>query len=530
MVSLQGKTLTALFFCLTFIPTEENQNVYRSVSAPAQAHFAETFDTDSLDRRWVMSRALKEGEDDIHKYDGEWVIEEPRNQVLPGNKGLVLKSPGHHHAISAYLRTAYHFRDKPLCLQYEVDFQKGIDCGGAYIKLLTYTDNLRLSQFSDGTPYTIMFGPDKCGTTYKVHFIFRHRNPRTGAYEEKHAQQPEADLSEYFTDRKPHLYTLNLFPDNTFEILIDQTLVKKGSLLEDMDPPVVPPHEIEDPKDRKPNDWDDRSHISDPTVTKPHDWDEDAPRLIGDPTAQRPAGWIEEEEPFVPDPEAQPPHDWSVEMDGEWEPPLIDNPACAEAAGCGPWKPPLAPNPAYKGKWKAPVIENPNYQGKWQPRMIPNPAYFEDPQPFRMSPVGAVGFELWSLTGDVLFDNILVCDDLETAKRWTVDTWGQRQTPGVIQRLLFATAKRPWLWGVYVFSVGLPIVLFISFMWPDKRFGPAGEDYYYKKSDEPQPDSPQDSESQATLNDYGSKVRTGPRKRETRKAQKKSDLELKVSD
>lgn len=66
-------------------------------------------------------------------------------------------------------------------------------------------------------------------------------------------------------------------------------------------------------------------------------------------------------------------------------------------------------------------------QGKWQPRSIPNPGYFEDPHPFRMSPVGAVGLELWSLTAGVLFDNILLSDDLNTAQRWTQDTWGQRQ-------------------------------------------------------------------------------------------------------
>ena len=27
------------------------------------------------------------------------------------------------------------------------------------------------------TPYTIMFGPDKCGSDSKLHFIFRHTNP-----------------------------------------------------------------------------------------------------------------------------------------------------------------------------------------------------------------------------------------------------------------------------------------------------------------------------------------------------------------
>ena len=40
--------------------------------------------------------------------------------------------------------------------------------------------------------------------------------------------------------------------------------------------------------------------------------------------------------------------------------------------------------------------------------------------------------------------------------------------PSLLERLLLATAARPWLWGVYVFTVGLPTILFISFMWPDK--------------------------------------------------------------
>lgn len=53
-----------------------------------------------------------------------------------------------------------------------------------------------------------MFGPDKCGEDYKLHFIFRHKNPKTGQYEEKHAKRPEADLKNFFTDKKTHLYTL----------------------------------------------------------------------------------------------------------------------------------------------------------------------------------------------------------------------------------------------------------------------------------------------------------------------------------
>lgn len=45
-----------------------------------------------------------------------------------------------------------------------------------------------LKNFNDKTPYTIMFGPDKCGNDFKLHFIFRHVNPLNGEIEEKHAK------------------------------------------------------------------------------------------------------------------------------------------------------------------------------------------------------------------------------------------------------------------------------------------------------------------------------------------------------
>ena len=36
------------------------------------------------------------------------------------------------------------------------------------------------------SPYIVMFGPDKCGDTNKVHFILRHQNPVSKEWEEKH--------------------------------------------------------------------------------------------------------------------------------------------------------------------------------------------------------------------------------------------------------------------------------------------------------------------------------------------------------
>ncbi|XP_007571936.2 calnexin-like [Poecilia latipinna] len=60
--------------------------------------------------------------------------------------------------------------------------------------------------------------------------------------------------------------------------------------------------------------------------------------------------------------------------------------------------------------------------------------------------------------------------------------------PGFLESIMLSIQQRPWLMGVYVFVVGLPLVLFVSFVCPDKRFGPPDQPYYYKKTDDVQPD------------------------------------------
>ncbi|XP_051920384.1 calnexin isoform X2 [Hippocampus zosterae] len=467
---------------------------YKAPEPMGEHYFAESFDRGTLDS-WVLSSAKKDDTDeDIAKYDGKWEVEEMKDSKLPGDKGLVLKSRAKHHAISALLLRPFTFDTMPLIVQYEVNFQAGIDCGGAYVKLLTQVPELDLSQFVDKTSYTIMFGPDKCGEDYKLHFIFRHKNPKTGQYEEKHSKKPDADLRTYYTDKKTHLYTLVLNPDNTFEILVDQTVVNSGNLLTDMTPPVNPPSEIEDPDDHKPEDWDERPKIQDPDATKPEDWDEDAPAQILDEDAVKPAGWLDDEPEYIGDPDAVKPEDWDEDMDGEWEAPQIPNPACEAAPGCGTWKRPTIENPNYKGKWKAPMIDNPNYQGVWKPRKIANPDFFEDQHPFRMSAISAVGLELWSMTSDIFFDNFLVTDDRNVAERWANDGWGLKKAaegaaePGLAAQMMNAAEERPWLWVVYVLTVALPLILIVVFCCTGKKKSEAPDAADYKKTDEPQPD------------------------------------------
>ncbi|KAK5865221.1 hypothetical protein PBY51_016403 [Eleginops maclovinus] len=99
--------------------------------------------------------------------------------------------------------------------------------------------------------------------------------------------------------------------------------------------------------------------------------------------------------------------------------------------------------------------------------------------------------------------------------------------PGIIESLLLATLQRPWLWGVYVFTVGLPAILFVSFMWPDKRFGPPNQEYYYKKSDDAQPDDSEYSNQTEAVDIKGTSDRARGRRRDTHGIPRKGDLDLK---
>lgn len=228
-----------------------------------------------------------------------------------------------------------------------------------------------------------MFGPDRCGSTSKVHFIFRHANPLTGEVEEKHLVAPPAPK----ITKTTALYTLIVRPDQTFEIKVNNESVKSGSLLTDFSPAVNPYKTIADVTDLKPEDWVESAKITDPAATKPEDWDESQPQVIEDAEAVVPATWLVDEPATVPDPDAivrpspfvlvssltaaQKPEEWSDEDDGDWIAPSIPNPKCEDAAGCGAWKRPEIANPLYKGAWFAPLIDNPAYKGVWAPRQIP---------------------------------------------------------------------------------------------------------------------------------------------------------------
>merc|ERR1712051_514525 len=123
--------------------------------------------------------------------------------------------------------------------------------------------------------------------------------------------------------------------------------------------------------------------------------------MMDDPEDKKPDDWTDEKR--IVDSEAKKPDDWDDEEDGEWEAPMIDN-------------------PAYKGEWNVKRISNPAYIGVWEARKIPNPEYVDDDNVYKYDDFSFIGFDLWQGKGGSIFDNIIITDDVSEAdafaKKW----------------------------------------------------------------------------------------------------------------
>ena len=411
--------------CVTAVLTTcaANPTAYTSSSLPTQnLHFYETFDEKTgglfTSAKWTKSVEPK--------YKHQPVMVKAAMNAPPGfekDKGLQLTQEMKYYAVSTKVNPPVIPKGEDVVFQYEMKFDS-LTCGGAYLKILRDSDELDLSSVNNESPFSVMFGPDRCGSNNKVHFIMQHQSPITGEWEEKHF----ANAPPIMADKLTHLYTLAIHgSDNSFEIYIDKEEAAKGNLMTDLDPSINPPLEIDDPTDMKPADWVDDAQIPDVDATKPDDWDENQPMMIPDDSVSIPSGWQEHWPLIVPDPTAEKPDDWDDEEDGEWEAPEIPNPACEEVPGCGPWKPPSKKNPDYKGKWSPPLIDNPDYIGEWAPRKIPNENYFEEENPSHLAPIGAVAVEIWTTNPGIHYDNIIIAKNLKDAWTFADASFGVKQ-------------------------------------------------------------------------------------------------------
>ncbi|XP_042502023.1 calreticulin-3 isoform X2 [Macadamia integrifolia] len=217
--------------------------------AVSEIIFEERFD-DGWESRWVKSDWKRsEGKAGYFKHTaGKWSGD-------PDDRGIQTSTDARHFAISAKI-PEFSNKDRTLVLQYSVRFEQDIECGGGYIKLLSGYVNQK--KFSGDTPYSVMFGPDICGTDKKkLHLIVSYQGQN---YPIKKDLQCE-------TDKLTHFYTFILRPDATYSILVDNRERESGSMYTDWD--ILPPRKIKDVTAKKPADWDDREYIDDPNDVKP---------------------------------------------------------------------------------------------------------------------------------------------------------------------------------------------------------------------------------------------------------------------
>jgi len=329
-----------------------------------KTYFSETFGKGWEDR-WTVS-TWKDAEGTSGKWEatpGKWFSDETEDV------GIQTAEDSRFFGISSAF-DKFSNEGKDLIVQYQVKYEKDVECGGGYLKMGPKPDDL--ATFGDPTPYNIMFGPDKCGSTKRTHLIFQYKGKNVLKKTDLPYKQEDEGTS--------HLYRLTVRKDNSVVVEIDQKEEYSGNLKEDWE--LLAPRTIADPEDKKPTDWVDNAMMDDPEDKKPEDWVTEK-RMI--------------------DPEAKKPDDWDDEEDGEWEAPQIDN-------------------PDYKGEWYVKRIDNPAYKGVWEAKKIDNPEFVDDNEVYKYAEFSFVGMDLWQVKGGSIFDNIIITDDKAEAdafaKKW----------------------------------------------------------------------------------------------------------------
>jgi calreticulin len=335
-----------------------------AIAVQAKVYFHEAFDTDAFENdRWVQS---------TKKTDfGKFVT---TAGTTPGdakiNQGLQTSQDARFYSASTSVGEPIENKDKELVVSLSVKHEQGIDCGGGYIKVAPAFEG---TSFDGETEYFMMFGPDICGPTKKIHLIFNYNGKNLLWKKEPRAED----------DKLTHVYTVSVKPDNTYKVLVDGQVKESGSLEEDWD--FLPAKQIDDPNDKKPEDWVDVPEIDDPEDKKPGDW--------------------EDEPATIPDESAKQPDDWDESEDGKWEAPQIAN-------------------PKHKGEWRAKRIPNPAYKGQWKPKQIDNPDYKADSELYlTRKPIQRVGVDVWQVKSGTIFDNIVIADNLDEVNEIIDKTW-----------------------------------------------------------------------------------------------------------
>ncbi|XP_055336284.1 calreticulin-like [Paramacrobiotus metropolitanus] len=339
--------------------------------------FSETFDDISWKERWIQT----EQKEWMGKPFGHFELSSGKVSADPSDKGIRSMDDESYYAISAKL-PRFSNRNKTLVIQltvkHEVKNQSEDLRLFAAVLLKLFPSSLNPKRLNAESKFHIKYGPDFCSAGGKVHAELFYK----GKYYSHMGQQWSRTYGDPFVyspfpwcpqDGFTHLYTFAIFPDNTYQKLIDGKIEESGNIEGAWE--MLPPRKLKLETER-PYDWDEREFIVDPTEEKPSDWDQ--PETIPDPFASKP-------------------EEWDDVADGEWEHPII-------------------PNPDYKGSWNPTrLIPNPAFKGVWTPQEIDNPDYQEDPELYLFKDIAYIGIESWQQHAGTIVDNILLTDDLEGA-------------------------------------------------------------------------------------------------------------------
>lgn len=202
------KTLVVLFAAAAALAANDKQSLI----------FTEDFD--GQDDVFAKGKWIKSAD---AKYRDQPILVKPPTKSVAGyeaDKGVQLTQEMKHYGFGARFPTPLRFDRDEVVIQYELKLEERLNCGGAYIKLLR-DGAIKLEKLNNESPYTIMFGPDKCGTDSRLHFILKYMNPVSKMWTEHHYDghiKPKIDRS-YLALRK----------DNTFEVFIDTKSVAQQS-------------------------------------------------------------------------------------------------------------------------------------------------------------------------------------------------------------------------------------------------------------------------------------------------------------
>jgi calreticulin len=135
----------------------------------SHVYFQDDFSNADWQSRWVVSDWKRDSGE-----AGDWGLSAGKYHTDESKeRGLKTLQDARFYDISA-AHEEFSNKGKTLVIQFSVKHEQNIDCGGGYVKLVGANNLSDQKNFQGGaseTVYNVMFGPDICGYTKKVHFI-----------------------------------------------------------------------------------------------------------------------------------------------------------------------------------------------------------------------------------------------------------------------------------------------------------------------------------------------------------------------